>query len=178
MYVVFRILQSSDPWLTRKPANGRRQMAETSDESALARAGQNAREGKSPSTPAGEFVREEIDHVREGEHGVRNVKPAIAMGLSKARRAGVDLAPPGASASPALRKKAAQDARKGRHPRKPSKARSRAVLGAMRRESTRTASKKALSRQARNAARRRGAAARSRSARNASRTRQRMRRRR
>src|SRR5688572_18057080 len=60
----------------------------------LERAARDKREGKSPSTQAGEFVREEIHHVREGKHGVRSAKQAIAIGLSKARRAGVDLPPP------------------------------------------------------------------------------------
>ncbi len=60
----------------------------------IERAKQDKREGKAPSTQAGEFVREEIDHIREGKHGVRSSKQAIAIGLSKARRAGVDLPPP------------------------------------------------------------------------------------
>ncbi len=64
------------------------------DQETLERAREDAREGKSPSTQAGEFVREEIEHVREGKHGVRSTKQAIAIGLSKARRAGVDLPPP------------------------------------------------------------------------------------
>jgi len=71
------------------------------------RAQEDAREGKSPSTQAGEFVREEIHHVREGKHGARSPEQAIAIGLSKARRAGVKLAPPKGPAS--LRKKAEQD---------------------------------------------------------------------
>jgi hypothetical protein len=153
-------------------------MPDTSEERTLARAREDAREGKSPSTQAGEFVREEVEHVREGKHGARSVKQAIAIGLSKARRAGVDLPPPGPSSSPDVRRKAAQDLQKGRHPRKPSRTRSRAVLGALQRESTRTASKNALSRQASKVARRRRPAARRRSARNAVRTRRRMRRRR
>lgn len=147
------------------------------EEEVLQRAREDAREGKSPSTQAGEFVREEIEHVREGKHGARNVKQAIAIGLSKARRAGVHLPPPGHSASPEVRKKAAQDTRRGRRARKPSKARSRGTTGALRRESTRSTSKQRLSHQAKAAARRRGAAARRKSARNAARTRQRARRR-
>lgn len=149
------------------------------EEEVLERAREDAREGKSPSTQAGEFVREEIDHVREGKHGARNVKQAIAIGLSKARRAGIHL-PPGRSSSPQVRRKAAQDTQKGRRgqrARKPAKTRSRATMGAMRRESTRTTSERALSRQARTAARRRGAAARRRAARSAARTRRRARRR-
>jgi hypothetical protein len=64
------------------------------DKETLERAKKDKREGKSPSTQAGEFVREEIEHVREGKHGARSTKQAIAIGLSKARRAGVDLPPP------------------------------------------------------------------------------------
>lgn len=146
-------------------------MPEDDDAVARARAREDAREGKSPSTQAGEFVREEIEHVREGKHGARDPKQAIAIGLSKARRAGVNLPPPGSKSSLQVRKKAAQDRRRGRSARKPSKARSRAISKALRRESSGTASRKALSRQARRAARRRGPAARRRSARHAARTR-------
>jgi hypothetical protein len=60
----------------------------------IERAREDAREGKSPSTQAGEFVREEIHHIREGKHGARSTQQAIAIGLSKARRAGVKLKPP------------------------------------------------------------------------------------
>jgi hypothetical protein len=63
------------------------------DKDTIERAREDAREGKSPSTQAGEFVREEIDHIREGKHGARSTKQAIAIGLSKARRAGVRLPP-------------------------------------------------------------------------------------
>ena len=66
----------------------------------LERAREDAREGKAPSTQAGEFVREEMHHVREGKHGARSTKQAIAIGLSKARRAGVKLPPPPATAEP------------------------------------------------------------------------------
>lgn len=142
------------------------------EEDVVQRAREDAREGKSPSTQAGEFVREEIEHVREGKHGARNVKQAIAIGLSKARRAGVHLSPPGSSSSQATRRKAAQDMRKGRNPQ-PSKRRSRAVSGALRREPKNTASRQALSSQARKAARKRSTAARRRSARRAARTRHR-----
>ena len=80
----------------------------------LRRAREDAREGKSPSTQAGEFVREEIDHIREGKHGATSAKQAIAIGLSKARRAGVKLPPPKAGrASAETRKKAALDSEKG-----------------------------------------------------------------
>src|SRR5581483_4867095 len=60
----------------------------------LERAREDKREGKAPSTQAGEFVKEEMDHIREGKHGARSTKQAIAIGLSKARRAGVKLSPP------------------------------------------------------------------------------------
>jgi hypothetical protein len=80
----------------------------------LERAEQDKREGKSPSTQAGEFVREEIHHVREGKHGAKSAKQAIAIGLSKARLAGVDLAPPKkGSVSEKTRKSAARDSRRG-----------------------------------------------------------------
>jgi len=121
------------------------------------RAKQARREGKSPSTRAGEFVREEIHHVREGKHGARSAKQAIAIGLSKARRAGVRLKPPAkGKASAATRRKARQDAAKGKTTRRrtPSRTRSRAAAQALRREGRAAASKRALSRQARQAARR------------------------
>src|SRR5262252_3219613 len=76
----------------------------------IERAREDAREGKAPSTQAGEFVREEMEHIREGKHGARSTKQAIAIGLSKARRAGVKLAPPKkGTASAATRRKAQQD---------------------------------------------------------------------
>ena len=142
----------------------------------LERAKEDKREGKSPSTQAGEFVREEIEHIREGKHGARSTKQAIAIGLSKARRAGVDLPPPEEGrTSKQTRKQAARDLRKGRSGRKSKKSmkRSRATSRALKREGRSAASKKALSRQARSAAARRSAASRSRSAKKAARTRQR-----
>lgn len=141
------------------------------EDDVLRRAREDAREGKSPSTQAGEFVREEIEHVREGKHGARNAKQAIAIGLSKARRAGVLLPVPGPSSSQDTRRKADQDRRKGRSPRKPSKRRSRAVSKTLQRESKRSASIEALSSQARQSANRRGVAARTRSARRPAHTR-------
>ncbi len=85
----------------------------------IERARQDAREGKSPSTQAGEFVREEFEHIREGKHGARSTKQAIAIGLSKARRAGVDLKPPKPGTAPeATRTKAARDYAKGKAARK------------------------------------------------------------
>jgi len=146
-------------------------------EKTLKRATRDRRQGKSASTQAGEFVREEIDEIRAGKHGARSAKQAIAIGLSKARRAGVKLPPPKkGSVSAATRRKAAQDSAKGKNPRKPvSRTRSRAATKALQREKTSTASKNALSRQARTAARRRTPAQRSASAKKAARTRARRR---
>src|SRR5712664_4295912 len=121
----------------------------------LERAKQDKREGKAPSTQAGEFVREEIEHVREGKHGARSTKQAIAIGLSKARRAGVELPPPKAgTTSEETREKAQRDSskRRARHKAKPSPKRSRAVTAALKREGHSAASKAALSRQAKQAA--------------------------
>ena len=137
----------------------------------IQKAHQDAREGKSASTQAGEFVREEIHHVREGKHGASSAKQAIAIGLSKARRAGVKLAAPKGPAK--LRKKAAQDERAGKHPRrKASATRSRATSRALKHEPKSTASRKALSRQTKSASARRGKQARSAAATKAARTRQ------
>jgi hypothetical protein len=122
----------------------------------LERAEQDKREGKSPSTQAGEFVREEIHHIREGKHGAASAKQAIAIGLSKARRAGVDLAPPKkGNVSEKTRKSAARDSSRG-HSRKKkavSARRSRSSETALKREPRSAASHKALSRQAKSAAR-------------------------
>ena len=138
----------------------------------IERARKDARQGKSPSTQAGEFVREEMHHIREGKHGARSTKQAIAIGLSKARRSGVKLrAPKKGTASAETRRSAAKDIRKGRGGKKKTSARrSRAVRGALKREGRQAASPRALARQARGAARRRTAASRSASARKASRT--------
>ena len=139
----------------------------------LERAHEDAREGKSPSTQAGEFVREEIHHVREGKHGARSTKQAVAIGLSKARRAGVDLPAPGAGkASARTRKQAKRDNRKGQtHSQaKPSAKRSRAISAALKREGSSAASHTALSRQAHASARKRGPEARHQAAMKAVRT--------
>lgn len=120
-------------------------------------------EGKSPSTQAGEFVREEMHHIREGKHGARSPKQAIAIGLSKARRAGVKLAAPKkGKASVQTRHKAERDLEKGQtaQKRKPSPARSRATSKALKREGHSAASRKSLARQARSTARSRGTSAR------------------
>src|SRR5690242_7856429 len=98
----------------------------------LKRAQKDRREGKSPSTQAGEFVHEEIDHIREGKHGARSTKQAIAIGLSKARRAGVKLGvPKKGTASQRTRDQAARDLSRGESKRKPARARSRARLRAL-----------------------------------------------
>ena len=122
----------------------------------LERAQEDAREGKSPSTQAGEFVKEEIDHIREGKHGARSPQQAIAIGLSKARRAGVKLPPPKkGSTSEATRTKAARDERRGQSSsqKKTSAKRSRGVSGALKREGKDAASHSALSKQAHRTAR-------------------------
>lgn len=110
------------------------------------RARKKARAGKAPTTQAGEFVREEIHHVREGKHGARSPKQAIAIGLSKARRAGVKLGPP-----PGGKKVSRKKAR-------PSARRARGVSKALRREAHGTTSRRALSRQTHRAAGRRSSA--------------------
>jgi hypothetical protein len=128
------------------------------EQKTLRRARQAKREGKAPTTQAGEFVREEIEHVRKGKHGARSTKQVIAIGLSKARRAGVQLKPPRWGQVPeSTRKSAASSYRAGRsgQRRKPSARRSRAVSRALKRETKGVASRKALSKQARSAATRR-----------------------
>ena len=142
------------------------------EEETLERAAQDKAEGKSASTQAGEFVREEIEHIREGKHGARSTKQAIAIGLSKARRAGVELPPP-KTGSTETREQARRDLRKAGSSSKAKKSgkRSRATSNALKREGHSAASKTALSRQARTAATKRSAAARSRSAKKAAATR-------
>ncbi|HEV2319870.1 MAG TPA: DUF6496 domain-containing protein [Verrucomicrobiae bacterium] len=139
----------------------------------IERAHEDEREGKSPSTQAGEFVREEFHHIREGKHGARSPQQAIAIGLSKARRAGVKLPPPSRRwFSPKVRRQAQRDYEKGQHQpgNRPSGRRSRATLGALKRESGESASTQAISRQTRTAARHRRFADRSAAARKAVRT--------
>ena len=137
---------------------------ETQEESAELK-----REGAAPTTQAGPFVHEEIEHVREGKHGARSTKQAIAIGLSKARRAGVKLpTPPSGRVSERTRRSIASAKR--RAGRKPAPKRSRAVRGALKREGRSAASRAALSRQARSALRTRSRAQRSASARKAVRT--------
>ena len=129
----------------------------------MERAEQDKREGKSPSTQAGEFVREEMHHIREGKHGARSTKQAIAIGLSKARRSGVKLGTPKkGTASARTRKQAQRDLAKGQSGRKrrPSAKRSRATSVALKREGHSAASRKSLSRQAHSAAKRRSSSVR------------------
>jgi len=140
------------------------------DEATIQRAEKDRREGKAPSTQAGEFVREEMEHIREGKHGARSTKQAIAIGLSKARRAGVKLAPPKAGTSSRTQRQATRDTAAARHPHKPSSRRSRAITQALKREGHSAASPRALSRQAHSAAAKRSAASRSAAARKAART--------
>jgi len=141
----------------------------------IERAREDAREGKSPSTQAGEFVREEMHHIREGKHGAASSKQAIAIGLSKARRAGVKLEPPRKGQSTETTQKAERDYQEGQShsPRKPSARRSRATSQALKRKGHSAASRVALSRQARASARKRGSTPRPNAAVKASRTRKR-----
>jgi hypothetical protein len=153
----------------------------------IERAKKALRSGKAPSTAAGEFIREEIHHAREGKHGVRSAKQAIAIGLSKARRAGVPLpaekptrstramqraAKAGAPKRLAKRRKAQKAAlRRGASKKAPSKKRAKAALTALKREPRRTVTRAALSRQAKTATKKRGPVLRKRAAKKAAKTR-------
>ena len=138
---------------------------------ALERARRDRREGKAPSTQAGEFVREEIEHIREGKHGARSAAQAIAIGLSKARRAGVELPPPEkGAASEETRRSAKRALEAGERPHPVSRKRSRAITAALRHEGQAAASKTALARQATAAAKERSPSERSAAARKAART--------
>ena len=136
------------------------------------RAKKAKRKGKSASTQSGEFVREEMHHIREGKHGAQSTKQAIAIGLSKARRAGVALPPPEKGrVSEKTRRSAARAYSMGQRGKpKPSRRRSQARERVLKRESRGAAARKELAKQARSAARRRTRAARSASARRAVRT--------
>src|ERR1700720_3363405 len=117
------------------------------EEETIERAREDEREGKSPSTQAGEFVREEMEHIREGKHGARSTKQAIAIGLSKARRAGVNLPPPKAGeANTATRKQAKRDVSRGRSASSSTRSstRSKATLRALKKEGRSAASPEAL----------------------------------
>jgi hypothetical protein len=134
------------------------------------RAKKDLREGKSPTTAAGEFVHEEIEHVRRGKHGARSPKQAIAIGLSKARRSGVPLPPPAKGKVKEKTRRSAESAyRKGQaHAKKPARKYSRIREQVLKREPRSTVSRKALSQQARSAARRRKPTSRAKSARRTS----------
>lgn len=131
----------------------------------VAKAKKAKRAGKSPSTQAGAFVEEEMEHIRRGKHGARSSKQAIAIGLSKARRAGVDLpAPKKGKTSEATRKKAERDRERGQHKtgaKKTSAKRSAGAKRALKREGRSAASHRALSKQAKSAAKKRGGSRRS-----------------
>jgi len=142
----------------------------------LERARRDKRQGKSASTQAGEFVREEMHHIREGKHGAASAKQAIAIGLSKARRAGVKLRPPARGRTSEKTRRSAMSAyRKGQRGQRVSSRRSEARSKALQREGRSAASHRALSRQARSAARNRTRSSRSAAARKAARTRARSR---
>jgi hypothetical protein len=140
----------------------------------IKRARRDKAEGKSPTTQAGEFVREEVEHIRGGKHGARSAKQAIAIGLSKARAAGVDLPPPAKGKTSDKTRKSAERAyargHGGGRKRASSPKRRRAVRSALKREGRSAASRESLSRQAQSAARKPTASARSAAARKAART--------
>src|SRR5260370_1755369 len=144
------------------------------EKATLERADQDRRQGKAPTTQAGAFVREEFHHIRAGKHGARSPQQAIAIGLSKARRAGVPLRPPKkGTVSEATPKNAARAFRagQGRRKRKPSRTRARAITRALQREGTHAASHAGIARQTRRVARQRTAGERSRIARKAAQSR-------
>jgi len=137
------------------------------EQEVIERARKDKEEGKSPSTQAGEFVRDEMHHIRESKHGARSPQQAIAIGLSKARRAGVKLTPPEKEqASDKVRSQAKRDLKKGRTPgrARTSRTRSRATMNALKREGRSAASHESLSRQAHRAAEKRGRSSRQSSA--------------
>jgi len=140
------------------------------EQATLRRARRDKRAGKSPTTQAGEFVREEMHHIREGKHGAASTKQAVAIGLSKARRAGVKLGRPPASAKPRTKESAASATRAAHRKARPSPRRSRAIRRTLKREGHTAASRAALRRQAKSAARRRPRSARRASALKAART--------
>jgi len=140
----------------------------------IERARRDRREGKAATTQAGEFIREEMDHIREGKHGARSSKQAIAIGLSKARRAGVDLPPPKKGAASERTRQGAERAYARGHGsparRKATAKRARASTQALKREGTSAASPRALAKQTRSAAAKRTPGSRSASAKKAART--------
>jgi len=141
------------------------------DKTTIDKALDDKKEGKSASTQAGEFVHDEIEKIRKGEHGARSAKQAIAIGLSEARRAGVKLAPPKkGTVSEKTRINATRESKKGERHEPISRTRSRASIKALKKEPTTSVSKTALSRQTKSAAQKRTPASRSASARKAART--------
>jgi Family of unknown function (DUF6496) len=165
--------QSSILWYNRALSHVRTKCA-MPEKKTLENARRAKEEGKAPSTQAGEFVREEIEHVRQGKHGARSTKQAIAIGLSKARRAGVKLPPPKKGAvSEETRRKAQREYERAQHgERRPtSRKRSRATTKALSREGHAAASKEALSKQTRSAARQRSHSDKSSASRKGARTR-------
>lgn len=139
------------------------------DKSTIKKAQKDKEEGKSPGTQAGEFVHDEIEKIRHGEHGARSAKQAIAIGLSEARRAGVKLGVP-KNASAELKKKIQRDNEKGQSHEPVSQKRSRARIKALKKERTDTVSSSALSKQATAAAKKRSASDRSAAAKKAAKT--------
>src|SRR4030095_13833961 len=129
-------------------------MVNMPDKSTIKKAQRDKARGKSAGTQAGEFVHDEIKKIRKGKHGARSAKQAIAIGLSEARRAGVDLPPP-KTGGEELKSKAKRDTEKGRSHAPVSRKRSRARIKALKKEPTTTVSSAALSRQARSAAKKR-----------------------
>jgi hypothetical protein len=142
------------------------------EKTTIERARRDKREDKSASTQAGEFVKEEIDHIREGKHGAKSAKQAIAIGLSKAPRAGVELPPPEKGEAPEkTRRKAKQDLEAGKHKDDaPSPTRAKATKKALKKAGHSAASRSALSKQAKSAARKRSATDRSAAAKKAAKT--------
>ncbi|AHF14359.1 hypothetical protein [Niabella soli] len=139
--------------------------------STIKKAAAAKRKGEAPSTQAGAFVQEEIEKIRKGKHGARSAKQAIAIGLSQARRAGVDLKPPKkGTVSEKTRKSAESAYKKGQAHEPVSRTRSAAREKALQKEPTTTVSHEALSRQAKTAAQKRTAAARTAAAKKAART--------
>lgn len=148
------------------------------DKSTIEKARRDKRQGKSPSTQAGEFIRDEIHKIRRGEHGARSPQQAIAIGLSEARRAGVDLPPPKKGEAKERTRKSAKyayEAGQGKRKVRHNPRIARAAKEALKREPRSTASHAALSAQAKRAASRRTAGERSASARKAAKTRARRR---
>jgi hypothetical protein len=177
MVFAFDVSRQFSVWFWRSrsagTANHTRSFNNMPDQETIRKAQQDEAEGKSPSTQAGEFVREEVHHVRQGKHGARSAKQAVAIGLSKARRAGVKLSPPKGSVAPETRRTAQLESKQGRGDtsNKRSAKRSRAVKSALKREGREAASPRALARQGRVAAKSRSKKSRSVAAKEAARTR-------